>query len=354
MSHTVRYATPEEITHWDELLVRNPDGGALLQTHSFALTKALSGWKAHYFVCEGAQEPIYALVLERSVFGMGKLWYLPQGPGCNSASDFTPFLPSFRKIATEQGVFVIKFEPEMARTPENVQALSAAGLILVEPVQQSVSTVVLDLEGSPEEVLARMPQKGRYAIRRAERDGVTTARVDPTEENMNIMFALLSATASDAGFMVRPKRYYTRFWSEFALREHGQFFFAYVDGEVVSAAYVAQLGTTAFYKDGASVRKKQAYGASHALQWAIISWFAENTTARTYDLMGSPPSDRLSDPTHHLHGVGKFKLSLSETVIDRVGTWDLVLKSGAYRRWRAYGYRLADKFARMRRKEVFF
>jgi serine/alanine adding enzyme len=293
-------------------------------------------------------------VLERSVLGMGTLWYLPQGPGCSSAPELTPFLPGFTKLAAERGVFVIKFEPEMAKTPENLQVLGNAGLVQVEPVQQSVSTVVLDLNGSPEEIMARMPQKGRYAIRRAERDGVTTARVDATEENMNIMFSLLSGTATDAGFMVRPKSYYQSFWSEFAQRENGQFFFAYVDGEVVSAAYVAQLGNKAFYKDGASVRKKQAYGASHALQWAIISWFAENTSATTYDLMGSPPSDRVSDSTHHLHGVGKFKLSLSETVIDRVGTWDLVLKPAAYRRWRAYGYRVADKVARMRRKEVFF
>lgn len=354
MSHTVRYATSEEISHWDELLVRNPDGGALLQTRSFALTKALSGWNALYMVLEGASQPIYALVLERSVFGMGSLWYLPQGPGCSSASEFTAFLPCFTKLAADRGVFVIKFEPEMSKTADNLQGLSTAGLVQVEPVQQSVSTVVLDLNGSPEEILARMPQKGRYAIRRAERDGVTTARVDCNEENMNIMFSLLSGTASDAGFMVRPKSYYQSFWTEFAERENGQFFFAYVDGDVVSAAYVAQLGTKAFYKDGASVRKKQAYGASHALQWAIISWFAENSTATTYDLMGSPPSDRVSDPTHHLHGVGKFKLSLSETIIDRVGTWDLVLKPGAYRRWRSYGYRVADKVARMRRKEVFF
>ena len=354
MSHTVRYATSEEISHWDELLVRNPDGGALLQTRSFALTKALSGWNALYVVCEGASLPVYALVLERSVFGMGSLWYLPQGPGFHAAAEFTSFLPGFTTLASQRGVFVIKFEPEMAKTSENLQGLSTAGLVQVEPVQQSVSTVVLDLEGSPEEILARMPQKGRYAIRRAERDGVTTSRVDVTEENMNIMFSLLSGTASDAGFMVRPKSYYHSFWTEFAQRENGQFFFASVEGEVVSAAYVAQLGTKAYYKDGASVRKKQAYGASHALQWAIISWFAENTAATTYDLMGSPPSDRVSDLTHHLHGVGKFKLSLSETVIDRVGTWDLVLKPGAYRRWRAFGYRVADKVARMRRKEVFF
>jgi hypothetical protein len=41
-------------------------------------------------------------------------------------------------------------------------------------------------------------------------------------------------------------------------------------------------------------------------------------------------------------------------VIDRTGTYDLVINPSATNRWNRFGYRIAGKLNRMFRKEVYF
>ena len=49
-----------------------------------------------------------------------------------------------------------------------------------------------------------------------------------------------------------------------------------------------------------------------------------------------------------------FKTSLSPIVIDRVGTYDLVIDAKKTQKWNTFGYRIAGKLNRMFRKEVYF
>ena len=280
---TARFATPEEINSWNDHVIANPDGGNVLQGKEFIEQKVLAGWTARYiFVDDRAVS-----VIEKSVPLLGKVWYCPKGPSTTSVADLKKLAKELTTFARSQGVFSVKIEPELDYQAD----LSGLDLIPTTPIQYNYSTVYVDLSPSLDEILANLPQKGRHAIRRAERDGVTVKAVPATDENCQIMFDLFRRTAQGAGFAIRPPEYYQNFYRAYESIGAGQLFFAYFDGKVVAGAFAMVQGQKSMYKDGASVRERTAYGASHLLQWHVIHWAKEHGSLshdRRHSVFASP------------------------------------------------------------------
>jgi lipid II:glycine glycyltransferase (peptidoglycan interpeptide bridge formation enzyme) len=345
---SVRYATDTEVSKWDDLVLANPDGGNILQSAEMAEQKKLSGWQPRYIMASS----VAITVLEKKVFGLGRLWYIIKGPGITSARELDEFLPDLKKFADAEGVFAIKIEPELPKTGETLIDFMKLGLIKVMPVQPNSSTVLVGISGDLDTVMSRLNQKGRHAIRRAERDGVTVQTVDTTDENCQKMFKLYQITA-EGQFPVRPYGYYKKFWQRFAQANMGQMFFAYAGDQLVAAAYALVFGKKSTYKDGASVRERPVYGASHLLQWRVIEW-AKSRGSEIHDLSGTPPSDQINDPAHPYYGIGRFKTSFNKEVTDFVGTYDIVIRPYRYNVWTKIGERLALRSSHWRRHESFY
>lgn len=334
---TVRFATDTEVSQWNELLVHNPDGGNVFSSRQMAETKRQNGWLPRYIVVDTIAVP----VLEKSVPLLGKYWYAPKGPGVSTIQELQKLLPRLQQFAAEHGVFAVKIEPEVPDSDETKVQLLKAGLVRTNPVQPNNSTVVIDLSPTLEAIMASLNQKGRHAIHRAERDGVSVQAVELSDANMRTMYDLLAETAAGRfESSLRSFDYYKGFWQNFAANGQGSLFFAYLDGKVVAAAYSMFLGTKGLYKDGASVREKTAYGASHLLQWEIIKWM-KSRGVTSYDLCGAPHSSRVDDPTHPFHGVGRFKTSFNKRVTDYIGCYDVIVRPAQYRLWQRIGQRLA-------------
>ena len=334
---TTRLATDDEIAKWDELLVQNPDGGNVFQSAKLAETKRANGWTPRYLFIDS----LAITVLEKPVLLHGKFWYLPKGPGVTDVNALLPLLPELKEFAAKQGVFAVKIEPEIPEQDETKAQLVKAGLVRTRAVQPNVSTVIIDLSPTLDEIMAAFNQKGRHAIHRAERDGVTATPVELTEENMKIMFDLLTETAAGRfESSVRELEYYKKFWQNFAEDDKGSLFFAYLNGEVVAAAYCMYLGKKGLYKDGASVRAKTAYGASHRLQWEIIKWMKERGV-ESYDLCGAPHSSEVNNPDSSFYGIGRFKTSFNKHITDYIGAYDLIVNPTKYKLWQKIGQRLA-------------
>lgn len=329
----IHFASPTDIAEWDSRILANPDGGNVFQGDLFAEQKKLGGWTPRYIMAESTA----LTVLEKSVFGLGKLWYIPKGPGVKTAVQLGDMLPALRKFALQNGVFAVKAEPELHKTDSALLALKELGLVPVHPIQPNFSTVLIDISPELDEVMKNLNQKGRHAIRRAERDGVTVQRVEATTENCEAFYTLLAETAKGS-FVIRPYEYYRLFWQRYASARLGQLFFAYVDGKVVAGAFALVFGEKSTYKDGASVRERTVYGASHLLQWHVIEW-AKEQGSKLHDLCGAPPSDRIHDETHPHYGIGRFKTSFNKHVTDYVGTYDLVVKPQNYAVWKKFGER---------------
>jgi lipid II:glycine glycyltransferase (peptidoglycan interpeptide bridge formation enzyme) len=344
---TARYATPEEIAQWDTHILANPDGGNVFSSYEFAQLKLTGGYKAHYvFVGDLA-----ITVLEKNAGPLGYLWYLPKGPNVTSTKELWATLAALKPLAGKRRVFAIRVEPELPRSMQ--PTLARHGLISAQPIIPNPSTITLDLTPSLEDILMSLPQKGRHAIRRAERDGATISQVEATEENCKIMFDLLAETA-EGQFGLRASSYYSSFWQSFEKSGYGQLFFAFdTEGSVIAGAYAMVFGAKSTYKDGASVRKRTIYGASHFLQWHVISW-AKAQGATIHDFCGAPPSDEINNPDHRLHGVGQFKTGFNRTVTDYVGCYDYVLSPSQHKLWTSLGERVARRLHRAKHHDSYY
>jgi len=330
----MRFATPEEIAHWNDHILSNPDGGNMFQGYELSEQKKLGGWRPRYII----GDDIAITAHEKMVLGLGKLWYLPKGPGVTSVRQLDDLLPGLKKLAWKSGVFLMKVEPELLKQPETLSDLMKLGLIKARPIQPNFSTILVDISGDPDAILAHLNQKGRHAIRRAERDGVTVRRVAANEDNCYTMYTLLAATAKGS-FRIRTYAYHRTFWRRYEKTGLGQMFFAYVDGQVVAAAYAIAFGEKGTYKDGASVRERTVYGASHLLQWHVILWMKEKGVT-IHDLCGAPPSEEINNPDHPHYGIGRFKTSFNKHVTDYIGTYDCVIKPTQYKLWKKIGERV--------------
>jgi len=346
MVMSVRFATSKEISHWDEHILRNPDGGNVFSSYEYAEQKETGGYK-HRFVMVN---DLAVTVLEKNTPPLGKLWYLPKGPNVTTCKALFDTLKLLQPFAKKRGVFAVRIETELARSQQS--SLTRHGLKKATPIIPNPSTITLDISPSLDDILMSLPQKGRHAIRRAERDGVTAKLVPATDENCQIMYKLLAETA-EGQFGIRAYTYYKTFWQRFEKASLGQLFFAYFEDEVVAGAYAMTYGTKSTYKDGASIRKRTAYGASHFLQWTVISW-AKSQGALIHDFCGAPPSDEIANKEHPHYGIGQFKTAFNKTVTDYIGCYDLVVSPVRYKAWTKLGEKIYRHYYFKRTKDYYY
>lgn len=332
---SVRFATQSEIDNWDNLILSNPDHGNVFSSYEFAAQKETGGYKAHFIIVD----ELAITVLEKNTPTLGKFWYLPKGPGVTSFKKLWSVLVELEQFAKLSGVFTIRIEPELDL---NVQpTLTRHGMVKSKPIIPNPSTITLDISDDLDNVLVRLPQKGRHAIRRAQRDGVIIKQVEANEKNCQIMYEMLLETAKGK-FGIRGYDYFKSFWRRFESADMGQLFFAYFNDEIVAGAYGLVFGKKSTYKDGASVHTRSVYGASHLLQWQVIQW-AKTHGAVIHDFCGSPPSDEIANPNHKHYGIGLFKTAFNRTVTDYVGCYDLVINPSKYKIWIKFGEKVAHR-----------
>ena len=337
-SMEIRFATNDEIAQWNALILANPDGGNIFQSDEFAQQKTMGAWTPRYLIAD----TLAITVLEKSVPGLGTMWYIPKGPGVGTVPQLGDLLRALERFAANHGVFAVKIEPELEKTDDAVTATKAFGLLPVAPIQPHSSTVLIDLTPELDDIMAGLNQKSRHAIRRAERDGVTVKQVEATDKNCRIFYDMFAETAKAQGFIIRPYDYQYKFWRRFADAGLGQLFFTYHDGKLIACGFAMVFGEKSLYKDAASTREKPVYGASHLMQWHIIQW-ARQQGPQLHDLGGAPPSNKILDKDHPHYGIGRFKTSFNKHVTDYIGAYDLPIKPLQYRIWTKFGERLAKR-----------
>ena len=341
----MRYANESEIHTWNDLINRNPSGGNILQGKELVELKTKSGWKVRYILSDYCA----FTVIEKHIPLLGMVWYCPKGPGVASKEDLANLLPELIVFAKKQGVFTVKIEPELDYTTD----VTDLNLIPTAPVQYNYSTVYVDLSPSLDEILTNLNQKGRHAIRRAERDGVTVKKVLASDENCKIMYDLFLETAHGAGFAIRQPEYYKAFYKAYEDQKRGQLFFAYFEGKVVAGAYAMVQGPKSMYKDGASVRERTAYGASHLLQWHVIEWAKEHGSLQ-HDLAGVPPIKDIKDSNHPFSGLARFKTSFNKEVTQYVGAFEVPVVAWKTKLWHKYIEKLVRKIYFKQKHESYY
>lgn len=329
--------SPEQ---WMQRITANPDGGNVFQGPAFAEHKAAFGWEPLFVVVDLDGAEIAVTVLTRRVPGFGAVWYAPKGPGTTTVAGTARAARAIGELARSRGAFVLKIEPELLDSPGARAGLTQAGLEETWNVQPNGSTVILDITADLEQIEASFHRNTRYNIRKA-RKGAVSEVVPVDDANCEIFLDLFEETA-DGRFGLRGREYYTSMWKKHAQAGQGCFVFGFVpdpDDEaaprtVVCCDFVMLLGAKGSRKDAASRRSQPVRGVPALNVVEAIRWLKVHG-ASEYDLCSSPPSERIKDRDHPLHGVGQFKTGFHPQVTDFVGCWDLPLNPVKHRIWTA-------------------
>jgi lipid II:glycine glycyltransferase (peptidoglycan interpeptide bridge formation enzyme) len=366
---TARYASAAEIEAWDELVAGNPAGGDFVQTRPYADTKAAVGWTPRFLVFErgGAgdgsarERASAALVLERRLPLLGRYWYLPHGPAVATAAEAREHTAALRDFlrAHEPRVFAATVEPPIelpegtaAPDSEVARSLAELGARWRPGIQSNVSTAIVSLAGDDAALLTGFQKRCRNSISRALRDGVEVREYPADAETFAHMHRLMRLVGGGGqALRLRSEEYAERFWSGFSAAGLGRFYGIEVDGSPALLAYVIRVGERAYYKDGGSERPRTSPGMSNLLQWRMMRDMRDEG-ATSYDLMGTPPRDRLDDPSSPNHTLAAFKLSFAGAVTEFAGAHDLVLRPRAYRAWLRLGLPLAQRLHRRRHRDL--
>lgn len=264
-----------------------------------------------------------------------------------------------------KNTMVIRFDPEVTFTNLEDRDLFNYGLKTVAwadklklkknkvDIQPPDSTLV-SLEGTEDEILARMHQKWRYNIRLSERKGVIIKKYngDSAEISSKIdkFYELTKETNARDGNASHAKSYYRDLILSSAkqLKEgkdvpEVNLYIAEHEGDEIASIMTLFSKTESVYLYGASSNKKRNLMPNHLLQWTAMK-DAKAYGSKYYDMYGMPPEGK--DENHPMHGLYMFKANFGGKNIHRTGSWDVPLNA-VY-----YGYSWAEKLRAFWHKKV--
>ena len=265
-----------------------------------------------------------------------------------------------------KNTMVIRFDPEVTFTNLEDRDLFNYGLKTVAwadklklkknkvDIQPPDSTLV-SLEGTEDEILARMHQKWRYNIRLSERKGVIIKKYngDSAEISSKIdkFYELTKETNARDGNASHAKSYYRDLILSSAkqLKEgkdvpEVNLYIAEHEGDEIASIVTLFSKTESVYLYGASSNNKRNLMPNHLLQWTAMK-DAKAYGSKYYDMYGMPPEGK--DENHPMHGLYMFKANFGGKNIHRTGSWDVPLNA-VY-----YGYSWAEKLrAFWHKKEI--
>ena len=269
---------------WDKWLMARPDGH-VLQLRRWARLKEQFGWRSRLVTLPDGQGGIAAgaSILLRRMAGL-TLAYVPRGPVVDwqDAAQVRELLGQMTAASRDAGAAVLKLEPNLPDTPANRRLLAGYGLRPSRQKIQPPSTIVVDISGEPDAILAQMKSKWRYNVRLAARKEVSVRPM--TRADLPVLHALMAETGTRDQFAVHDDAYYDAAF-DLLTPEHGVYLLAEYAGAPLAAIVVALAGDTAVYLWGASAERERSRMPNHALQWAGMQWAKANGATR-YDLWG--------------------------------------------------------------------
>ena len=325
-------------SEWDEFLSDFPDAH-LLQTSAWGELKADFGWE----VARLAGENSGAQVLFRSLPLGFTIAYIPKGPLCHSTqmqaatrdgqAAWAKLGLAVDELCRSRRAVFLKVEPDQwengATVPPNFQPSSYT----IQPRR----TLVIDLEGDEERVLARMKQKTRYNIRLALRKGVVVRH----SADLETFHRLMQVTGGRDSFGIHSLAYYRRAYELFHPQGACELLFAEFEEKPLAGLMAFAHGRRAWYFYGASGNEHRERMPTYLLQWEAMRW-ARERGCTSYDLWGIPDEDEpaleagFTERSDGLWGVYRFKRGFGGELRRSAGPWDRVYHQRLYSLYKWY------------------
>lgn len=266
------------LAEWNQYLQGHPNTH-LLQTGEWGELKSAFGWKPVRIISGnvGAQ-----LLFRKWPLGFA-IGYLPK-VAMSQQFGSNQFWQEIDSAGKQNHAIFLKLEPDLwePQTPETWNLKLKTSPHNIQPPR----TIMIDISGSEENILARMKQKTRYNIRLAEKKSVTVR----AWEDLAAFHKMMVVTGGRDGFGVHSFEYYKRAYELMHPKGMCEILLAEYEGKALAALFVARNGNRAYYLYGASTDEERNRMPTYLLQWDAMKW-AKTHGCTEYDLWGVPDEE---------------------------------------------------------------
>jgi len=288
------------LPEWNQFLQDHPNTH-ILQTGEWGELKRGFGWEA-IRVIHGS---IGAQILFRTLPLGFTLGYIPKPTiGNQQPAGDEVFWSEVELICKKRRTIFLKIEPDAFANVD----FHPSSFILSRHNIQPPRTIIVDLRGSEDEILARMKQKCRYNIHLAEKKGVTVRAWN----DIAAFYKMIQITGGRDGFGVHSPEYYRRAYELFHPTGMCELLVAEFENRPLAAVMVFARGRRSWYIYGASNDEERNRMPTYLLQWEAMRW-AKRRGCEEYDLWGVPDEDeatleaQFENRRDGLWGVYRFK-----------------------------------------------
>jgi lipid II:glycine glycyltransferase (peptidoglycan interpeptide bridge formation enzyme) len=352
---TVRLATSDELTDWDELTV-DRHGGHVYQSRAWAAHRAASGWTPHHLILDYAEDGVFgvlALTRPWAWIGGGSA-YIPRGPiAAGSSEDLVAMrLEAVTDYLSENDVDVVASDAEIPANTAYRERLGKIGFRPIEEIQPSRHRISLPLAGVDDDAaLEGISKSTRQRIRKAETDGIAVVRHDarlgsggvgegfaaprePTDVALDRFYDLLLETGERRQFSFGPRESFVGWWRSAHRAGHLVYLEARSPGGDPIAGLLlyrhAERLSTVHSGDHATARQDHP-GALHLLRWRAIQLALrerrEEMDLGGVDTVGARREPRDGDP---MWGLYQHKLSFGGRWLELSGAHEKVIRPRRY------------------------
>lgn len=268
------------LSNWNQFLRAHPDAH-LLQTGEWGELKAAFGWQVFRVVSSNSGVQI---LFRKLPLGF-TIAYIPK-PGLGNLA-LVPNDPLWEEVETicrSRNAIFLKIEPDSWQS-ESSDRWNLKLRISPHNIQPP-RTILVDLDGTEDDILARMKQKTRYNIRLATKKDVTVRAWGDLET----FHHMLQVTGKRDGFGVHSLAYYQRAYELFHPAGSCELLMAEYKDQPLAALMVFAHGRRAWYVYGASSDEQRNRMPTYLLQWEAMRW-AKARGCQEYDLWGVPDED---------------------------------------------------------------
>ena len=290
------------LAEWNQYLQNHPNPH-LLQTGEWGELKSNFGWEPVRMI---NGEMGVQILFRKLPLGF-TIGYIPK-PVTNEQVFLigNSFWQELDSICRHHRAIFLKLEPDAWN---NSPLPQGEGRVRVSPHNiQPPRTIVIDIKGSEEDILAQMKQKTRYNIRLAEKKRVAVRAWDDIESFHKMMLV----TGERDHFGIHSLEYYRCAYQLFHPKGMCELLVAEYEGKPLAALIVFARERRAWYFYGASTNEERNRMPAYLLQWEAIKW-AKARGCEEYDLWGVPDEEEATLEANFekrqdgLWGVYRFK-----------------------------------------------
>ena len=262
-------------------------------------------------------------------------YYIGYAPKCHAPNEAV--INAFKKIGAENNCIFIKLEPNVG-FPYNPDVSShpdfdklknflfSQGCLYGRPLFTKY-TFQIDLTKSEEDLFKSLKSKTRYNVRVALKNKVEIAE-DNSPEAFEKHLKLTFETAGRQRFYAHNKDYHRKMWLTLRPTGMAHLLQAKYQGETLVSWILFKFNNVLYYPYGASSSLHREVMASNLIMWEAIR-FGKKLGCSLFDLWGSLGSN--PSPKDPWFGFHRFKAGYNPQLIEFIGSFDLVLKTTAYK-----------------------